>query len=95
MPTYRGITVNVVTKDAQRKLEEHGVRRLNRSRTISCYIESETDLCFEIQATPEIPFPLEVDESTRIELRRYILSELGWSEGQQREELNALLNLPG
>lgn len=95
MPTYRGITVHVVTKDARRKLDEHGIRFLNRSRSVSCYIESETDLCFEIQATPEIPFPLEVDESTRIELRRYILHDIGWSRGQQREDLNELLDTPG
>lgn len=55
MPTFRGITVEVVV-DPGRPLQEWGVQHFPRANTISCYIESTAGLRFEISLRPEIPF---------------------------------------
>ncbi|KAK0256574.1 hypothetical protein B0A54_04586 [Friedmanniomyces endolithicus] len=57
MPTFRYITVHVTDKD-NTPLQEYGIRKSDRAKNTSCYIQSEYDMPFRISIKPStLPFP--------------------------------------
>ncbi|KAK1811256.1 hypothetical protein LTR12_014364 [Friedmanniomyces endolithicus] len=57
MPTFRCITVHVTDKD-NTPLQEYGIRKSDRAKNTSCYIQSEYDMPFRISIRPStLPFP--------------------------------------
>ena len=51
MPTYRDLTVQV-TDANDIPLTEYGVRKLDRAKLSTCYIQSETNKAFRIKIVP-------------------------------------------
>jgi len=63
MPTFRDVTIHVTDKNNV-PLVEWGVRQHNRSRQISCFIQSVTDMRFCVSLKPaKLPFPTWHDSS--------------------------------
>ncbi|KAK0306333.1 hypothetical protein LTR01_006191 [Friedmanniomyces endolithicus] len=57
MPTFRYITVHVTDKD-NNPLQEYGIRKSDRAKNTSCYIQSEYNMPFRISIKPStLPFP--------------------------------------
>ncbi|KAK0888104.1 hypothetical protein LTR02_016615 [Friedmanniomyces endolithicus] len=57
MPTFRYITVHVTDKN-NTPLQEHGIRKSDRAKNTSCYIQSEYDMPLRISIKPStLPFP--------------------------------------
>lgn len=53
MPTYRDVVVEV-TDVENKALTEYGVRKRDRARLTTCYIQSKTDMAFRIRIKPVV-----------------------------------------